>query len=591
MPRSPWSPIRARLRAPTSLSESLRIERIISVARLLLATVALVQLRLNTIDPTSYRPFALLLLTFFAAHGASALLLLRTHQHTSKGFILTTSAVDLLTAALTLPIVTPSNLFFVFFMFAIATTAFRSGFRETMAMTGISIGIVMIHAYLPAASFSQSGGFLFDRLIGRVAYLAMIGLLLAYLAEEAQILRAESSAITRLLVRIRVESGLARATTVAAQETMKLFGASRVLLIMEQEDTHHLFRWDTSGGWGVAPATQPDEVSDPDRETYLFCPPELSIAAIRRRSLRRFLQSHHVVTVDAAGRVREGQGIKVPPRLASLTPYRRFISAPIAFGNGWSGRVFLFDPQLGGRLAALTQFLQTVVRQVVPALYSVHLTGKLQERAGALERARVARELHDGVIQSLIGVEMQLGLLTRQEQARGTPTAADVARLRQVVKGEVMNLRDLMQQMRPPEFDPDELLAYLADMVQRFGRDAGISAQFLSDLREVRLPWRVCFELVRIVQEGLVNVRKHSGASHVVVRFGIRGNAWALDIDDDGRGFPFTGRFAQNDLDSGRVGPTIIKERVRAIGGQLSIDSTPGRGSRLEILVPQVLHG
>ena len=151
----------------------------------------------------------------------------------------------------------------------------------------------------------------------------------------------------------------------------------------------------------------------------------------------------------------------------------------------------------------------------------VYLQNRLHTKAGALERARVARELHDGVIQSLIGVEMQLEVLRGQEALRDTPTGGELVRLRNLVRDEVLNLRDLMQQMRPAEFDPDELLDHFADMVQRFGRDTGISARFVTDLKEVALARHVCFELVRIVQEGLANIRKHSAATHAVVRFGV----------------------------------------------------------------------
>jgi signal transduction histidine kinase len=186
---------------------------------------------------------------------------------------------------------------------------------------------------------------------------------------------------------------------------------------------------------------------------------------------------------------------------------------------------------------------------------------------------------------------MQLEVLRGQTPLKDTPAGAELQRLQNVVRDEVLNLRDLMQQMRPAEFDPDELLSHFADMVQNFGRDTGIRARFVTDLKQVPLERHVCFELVRIVQEGLANIRKHSAAKHVTVRFGLRDGAWRLEIDDDGRGFPFEGRLSHIELDARDAGPVIIKERVRAIGGQLAINSTPGRGSRLEVLVPQEGRG
>jgi signal transduction histidine kinase len=90
-------------------------------------------------------------------------------------------------------------------------------------------------------------------------------------------------------------------------------------------------------------------------------------------------------------------------------------------------------------------------------------------------------------------------------------------------------------------------------------------------------------EVALIVLESLVNVRKHSGARHVMVRFAAADEGWKLSIEDDGRGFPFAGRLSHDDLDALRQGPTVIKEHVRALNGELIVDSRPGEGARLEI--------
>jgi signal transduction histidine kinase len=101
------------------------------------------------------------------------------------------------------------------------------------------------------------------------------------------------------------------------------------------------------------------------------------------------------------------------------------------------------------------------------------------------------------------------------------------------------------------------------------------------------MPHPVFRELARIVQEALVNVRKHSQARQVLVRLGTKNGNWKVEIEDDGRGFPFEGRLSQHELETTGKGPLVIKERVRLIAGELTIESSPGRGSRLEITVPQ----
>jgi len=577
-----------RLRAPLIPGEALRIERVIAIARLLMTVIALFQIDLDPIQPASYAPIARMLFVAFSAHSVSALLVLHLRQRTSRGFMLTTHTVDLLAAAVTLPMAAPGNPFFIFFLFVLATAAFRWGFRETVATTAAAIGLVLVHLKLAAVfpGFSLGAKYDFDRVIVRGAYLAMMGLFLGSVAEEGRLLRAEAAAVATLLAKIRVNAGATRALTATAHDLVRIFNASRLMLIVHDQTTQRAFRWDSAMGWSVAPVVLPaDPKGGEPPPNYNFLDQRHSFA-IFRWWFRKRPSAFQISAVDEEGRSVDSTAVVVPSSFEKAYSFRRLISVPVTFGAEWSGRIFIFDPKIDVHLISLTRFLQTIVRQIGPALLSVYLLERLRMRAGAMERARVARELHDGVIQSLIGAEMQLEVL-RSSQLRGTPAAGELMRLQSILKTEVLNLRELMQQMRPPDVDPDELLDYIADMVQRFGRDTGITARFVTDLQQVALPRHVCFELVRIVQEGLVNVRKHSAAANVTVRFGMKTGFWTLEIDDDGKGFPFEGRLSQEDLDERRSGPDIIKERVRSIGGQLAIDSAPGRGARLEVLVPQ----
>jgi signal transduction histidine kinase len=181
---------------------------------------------------------------------------------------------------------------------------------------------------------------------------------------------------------------------------------------------------------------------------------------------------------------------------------------------------------------------------------------------------------------------MQVDVLRRQSIKPGSLTE-ELGRIQGLLREEVLKLRELMQQMKSLDVDSRRLLAFLADTVERFQRETGIPARFLPEVQELDMPQPICRELARIVQEGLVNVRKHSGARQVVVRLGIDKGQWNLVIEDDGRGFPFAGRLSHLELDTQPRGPAVIKERVRVIEGELTIESIPGRGARLEISVPQ----
>jgi two-component system, NarL family, nitrate/nitrite sensor histidine kinase NarX len=189
-------------------------------------------------------------------------------------------------------------------------------------------------------------------------------------------------------------------------------------------------------------------------------------------------------------------------------------------------------------------------------------------------------------VQSLIAVEMQVDVVRRQAEA-DKPITAELGRIQGLLREEVLKLRELMQQMKAIDVDSQRLLGVLNDTVERFQRETGISARFVTDIDDLEMPQRVCREVLRIVQEALVNVRKHSGARHALVRLGSSQEEWHLTIEDDGKGFPFTGSFTLEQMEEMGKGPMIIKERVRLIGAALAVESSPGQGARLEITLPR----
>jgi signal transduction histidine kinase len=148
-----------------------------------------------------------------------------------------------------------------------------------------------------------------------------------------------------------------------------------------------------------------------------------------------------------------------------------------------------------------------------------------------------------------------------------------------------------MRGVTPADLAPEQLMETLADVVDRFQRETGINARFIRPFDRLDLPSRSCREVTRIVQEALVNVRKHSGARNVSVRLTAIDGHCRLSIDDDGRGFPYADGFvSQSDLTQATQRPRIIQERVRLLGGELNVESDPVRGARVEISFPLATH-
>ncbi len=121
---------------------------------------------------------------------------------------------------------------------------------------------------------------------------------------------------------------------------------------------------------------------------------------------------------------------------------------------------------------------------------------------------------------------------------------------------------------------------------ERFRLEHGLAVDLFVEARDLRVPDRICREIFQIYRESLHNIKKHAEASHVVVKLVQDEAKVSLVVDDNGRGFSFSGRYTSEELDRLRLGPISIKERTRSVGGTLTVESNPGHGARLTVEIP-----
>ncbi len=586
-----------RLRVAPDPGETRRIERWLATARLFLAVSALVAIQM---DPTelghSWAAYGLFV--FYMANGILILMLLRRRQQSTSAFRLMVHAGDIVWPAL-ISIFSegPRTPFFLFFVFVLAAAAYRWGLWETLATAAAEVALLWAESFIVlhlslGAHGSLPWPFLnglrvntvdFEpkRLFMLSVYLLVMGLLLGYLAEQQKHLRAEKAVVTGTLSKIRVEAGLTGTIEQIFREAMAMYGASQLVVASQEAHSQRVFVGELNGDSKSGPTEfRWLDSASRDAKTYLdgFSGAVCYAAVDRDQWTTLALDDNgHSVSVESTAPFTE---------LRELRTFNSLITVAFLFGSEWRGRIFLFDPSWRGEKQEELRFLLDLVHQVGPAVYNVYLLHRLRRRAGAAERARFARELHDGAVQSLIAVEMQVDVLRRQADA-GKPIGAELGRIQGLLREEVLKLRELMQQMKAIEVNAQRLLGVLNDTVERFQRETGISARFVTDLENLEMPQRVCREILRIVQEGLVNVRKHSGARHVLVRLGLDPERWSLIVEDDGKGFPFAGRYNRNQMDEAGKGPMMIMERVGLIAGELTVESNPGQGTRLEVTVPR----
>jgi signal transduction histidine kinase len=586
-----------RFRAPLTSGEIRCTERWLATARVALTIATLITLWMEPGRGVVYSFWLYWLLTVYLAHSVVVMLLVRFRHQSTRAFRLVVHGVDIWWPVL-ISLFTTSERgpFFLFFVFVMAAAAYRWGLWETVGTAVIAVVLLWaegfavnagleptVNAWLHAIHLPRFviGVQRIDpqQLFMSSVYLMVLGLLLGYMSENEKKLRAERVVITRVLSSARVEAGLTGTMQEILGEVLNLYGARRVLSASQEANSYRVFLADVHRTTEGSHLLRWRDALPDTETTYLFDSPADAVYAWRNG------KQIDAVLLDRSGKRLRDADSAFLESLMRVEPFQSVGSVGFGFGQEWVGRVFIFDPKRIGDPEEELRFLQEFAQQVGPAIYNVYLMRRLRERAGALERARFARELHDGAIQSLIAVEMQLDVVRRQSGQQPVVTS-ELSRIQKLLREEVLKLRELMQEMKSFEVDAERLPGFVADTVERFRRETGISAEFVSEIDKVELPQKVCRELARIVQESLVNVRKHSGARHVLVRLAQRSGNVQLTVEDDGRGFSFSGRLSETELALTGKGPAVIRERVRLLAGELTIESNPGHGARVEVRIP-----
>ena len=202
--------------------------------------------------------------------------------------------------------------------------------------------------------------------------------------------------------------------------------------------------------------------------------------------------------------------------------------------------------------------------------------GSAALQAQEQERARVARDLHDEVNQSLTGLLLRL---EAAREAAPTELEGELDETKALANQAMTELLSLARQLRPTALDDLGLAAAIAGQVERL-RGGELKAEFSAEGDFSDLGDDAQLVVYRVAQEALSNAARHSGASRVDVSLRRRGDGGVeLEAADDGRGFAF------DEAERG-LGIAGMRERALLVGGELSIESRPGRGTKVHLAVP-----
>lgn len=555
----------------------LRPERLIAAGRVLLAVSSLFAVWLDPGEPVRLPELAYGVLVGYVVYAWLIAAAVWRRETVSTRLTIATHATDLVCFSLFIFFTEgPASPFTVYFVFALLSATLRWQSRGTL-WTAVVVLTAFAGFGVYDAVIAPASDFDLRAFIIRGVYLAVLAGLLGQVGAEDHRTRAEMWQLASWPQ--AVPSDADALTRELVSYAGPLLGAPRLVLAWAEPDA----RWRRVAAW--------------DRGRWMTdrLPADAALvaAALRDRAficsadpMRRTL----VQEPDAPALV-VWQGEPFDPGFARLVSPAPGLSLPLP-GERVDGRLFVFDKP-GSTLDDLV-LAEIVAGMMAARLDAYFLAQQLRQAAATEERIRLARDLHDGVLQSFTGVALRLAVIRRLLETDREAAAPALEEVQRILASEQRDIRFFIDELKPSTHPGDEtaLDARLVELGRRMERewdlhvDLTVEALGKSPTGDRATSAALDRDIYHIVREALMNAARHGAASAARVGVTLASNDRVrVVVMDNGRGFAFSGRYSADDLARLDLGPKTLRDRVRALQGSLVLESGVG-GAELDIVLP-----
>jgi len=468
--------------------------------------------------------------------------------------------------------------FFLYYVYSLVTAGFRWGFLATLLCNTANVGMYAVVHFATVQS-----QFEFSRFWVRPTYLYVLACLIGYLGEHQKRTQQNLRALAELPGSMRFQSQFPRMLAEAMEKVRQLFRSDQCILLLEDRDTGQVVVRKT--GEGQRTSLQHSASSPAGQADFLLQPRQnLGYLVNPHRWVARIFGLKDVLLFDFDIQRPAGQKFEPDRRLASLFEMESMLSVPIILGTEFRGRLYLVNR--GGRIFSYADLrqLNLIVSQLAPLLDNFRLLQRMQRALVLEEKNRIARDLHDGLLQSLASLDLRFEVCRKVFHDFPLPILEELKEFQKIVRDEYSQLRNYMKRLKTPAFAGRELQEALEGYASTFEKESGLHVKLALPEDPINFSRNTGRELYQIIHEALANVRKHAKAKDVEIRLEEQDGIAQLVISDDGCGFP--------EASSGvggrpvRAWPWSIQERTEALGGSLRVESSPMSGSRLLLEIP-----
>ncbi len=559
-------------------SQRSRLERLIAAGRATLSFFALIAVWLDPSEPRRWEEVAYGILIAYALFSAVVALVVFRDRSPSRLLAPVSLGVDLLVAALIMSFTEgATSPFFVYFMFAMVGGTVRWQWKGTLWTVSLAILLFMASGLFAV----QLGApyFKLNRFIIRGTYLPVIGILLGYVGAYQARLQRE---LTRLAAWRRTAVGEIKDILPHALEHMATtLEAARGVLVWEEpeEPWVNIAVWSKDGfSWAKEAPARFQPFADAD------------LAGLDWLTTHVDSKDAEILIRESGGTFARRHGPTLHPDLAHYLGATSTVA--LAFSSaGGDGMLLALDVK---QLTVDKLILGEIVRQQVVHLIDQNFTAQqLREAAVIRERIRLARDLHDGVLQALAaaGLKLQTAKVSLRCNEEATAKISQVQAL--IAEGQ-KEIRSITRGLGPAGFQVTQsrvdLALEVSALAGRMFNEWDMAVDFMAEGDLAEAPGRTAQHVCRLAHEALVNAARHGRATKAELRLVHDGNLVRLAVTDNGTGFPFTGDYDLVALRGSYQGPRTLVDRVDAIGGELRVCSSPS-GARIEISLPWLIEG
>ena len=534
--------------------------------------VSLVAIWLDPAEPARYATLAHVLLAAYILYSVGARLWVGRRDVVSFRAALSMHIFDLVSFIVFLYFTEgATSPFFVYFVFWLLCGAMRWDSPGVVwtAVPALSafVGLTIFAHHMLGANELEPHRFLI-----RAIYLFITAALLAYLAAWRGRLEAE---MLHLAAWPRTTSGDAReAVGEMVRHAAATLAAPRLALVWEQaeEPFVHVATWkDGQCRWTSEPPGTFASIVDEAVVGSHFLSPDVTV-------------SRPLVLRGGADHAERRDGSPLDAELRTRFQIRSVLCLVVK-GQSVDGRLLALDKL---RMTADDLLVgEVVARAVAATLDQISLVEQLRHAAALEERIGLARNLHDGLLQSLAGIDLKLGAVRQLLDDDPAVARERVTQIQELVATEQRDLRAFVRALRSPGRESNrsfDLPAALDELRSRIERQWGTRVMVKLSPPSPEVSGAVGHDLYLMAHEAVVNAARHGRASAVQVTLTLEAGNAHLSVRDNGHGFPFQGRHDAASLAQRQIGPVSLRERATARGGSLTVESTTA-GARIDVVL------